>query len=59
MMPGMALRKAPERNIFQVKALPESPSRTVMAAAHTTRPASIAAIRQRYSIRVHCQRARL
>ena len=55
----MALRNAPERNIRQVNPPPERPIRTIMAAAQTARPASIAMMSERYSIRVHCQRARL
>ncbi|EJX03252.1 hypothetical protein EVA_08643 [gut metagenome] len=49
MMPGMAPRKAPERNAVQPKGLPFIPSKKVIATPQTARPASIAPTRDRYT----------
>ena len=57
-MPGMAVRNAPERNICQVNAWPDTPERITRAAAQTIRPPIMAAIRQRYREMTHCQRDR-
>ena len=54
----MAVRNAPERNICQVNAWPDTPERITRAAAQTIRPPIMAAIRQRYREMTHCQRDR-
>ena len=54
-IPGIALKKAPAKNIFRVNLFSPIPSSKVWSIPHTPRPNSIAIIMERYNAKTHFQ----